>query len=223
MGTSLSRSEIAFQRAPRPDILSQLSGIDVEGPFFRVHQERPDEDRGCWWFAGTEECAVPGGRFDLLLPRGTLYLAETPLAAALEFCGRYLAHGLPIPVTAVAGRIVSQVHGKLTHLGDLTHKEAPKVGVTREIYSLGNYEITTSWAIGLAHLKYRGLEYYPRFSTDNAAAYAVFGQAGRHKPAELTLVSVETLGKVLHAEGSTPRQLPSQQDAVDDTAEVESR
>ena len=223
MGTSLSRAEIALQPAPGPDILNQLPGVEVEGPFFRVHQERPDEHRGCWWFAGTEQGAVPPGRFDLQSPRGTLYLAETPLAAALESCGRYLAHGIPIPVTAVAGRLVSQIHGELTYLGDLTHTEAPKVGVTREISSLDNYEVTTSWAIGLDRLKYRGLKYYPRFSTDTAAAYALFGKAGAHKPAELTAVSAETLGNVLHAEGFTPRQLPSPQDAVDDTAEVESR
>lgn len=220
----MNRSDVALRPAPGPELLQWLPRVDAHGPHYRVHQERPGTDGGCWWFAGTERSSEPEGRFDLPIPRGTLYLAETRLAAALELCGRYLAGRVPIPVTAVEGRVVSKIEGKLADLGDLTDKDAAKVGVTREISSIDNYKVTVSWASGADALSFNGLKYNPRFSTANDAAFSIFGDAGPNVPAGLSISSAISLGQVLHEEGFAPKHLPSMKEAVDDSIDdIESR
>lgn len=220
----MKRSDVALQPAPGPEVLKWLPRVNADGPHFRVHQERPGIDGGCWWFAGIEGRSEPGGRFDLPVPRGTLYLAETRLAAALELCGRYLAGRVPIPVTAIEGRVVSQIEGKLTDLGDLTDKDAAKVGVTREISSIDSYKITVSWASGADALSFNGLKYNPRFSTANDAALAIFGDAGANVPTGLSISSAVSLGQVLYEEGFAPKNLPSMKEAIDDSVDnIETR
>lgn len=217
----MNRSNVALQRAPDPDTLRQLARRDHEGPFFRVHKRRHAQDDGCWWFAGSTPQKPPGGRFDLPEPRGTLYLAETPLAAAREIYGRYLASGVPVPVTSVADRLVSRIQGRLCDLGDLTDKDALKVGVTHEINTLNDYEVTASWAIAAFRAGFRGLCYYLRFSPNISMAIAYFGEAGPHKPVGLECSASQPLAKVLHDEGVTVCDLPSSEDAVDDTQDVD--
>lgn len=218
----MHRSNVALRRAPDPAVLHQLASCERTGPFFREHQKRPGDDYGCWWFSGTKTGSSPGGRFDLQRPRGTLYLAESPLAAALERCGRYLASGRPIPVTAVADRVVTQLEGTLCALGDLTDKHAVKVGITQEINTLNDYEITASWAIAADRARFQGLKYTPRFSAEPVGAIAYFGTAGAHKPPELSISSSKPLAKVLDGEGYSVSRLPSVQEAADNSLDVDS-
>ncbi|GAA2046254.1 hypothetical protein GCM10009720_28920 [Yaniella flava] len=96
--------------------------------------------------------------------------------------------------------------------------------MTREIHSIDNYEITVSWAVGADALTFSGLKYHPRFSTANDAAFAIFGRAGANVPAGLSVISVASLGQVLYEEGFVPRNLPSLNEAVDDSADnIETR
>lgn len=191
---------------------------------FREHEDRSDPDRGCWWFSGTPEGQNPEGRFDLPLPRGTFYLAETAVASALERCGRYLAQRMPIPVTAIEKRVVSTVIGQVNGLGDFTHTQSAAIGVTSEIGTVGDYPLTATWALGAFKYGLPGVKYHPRFSPGPDSAFALFGDAGAHRAPGLSVAAVRTLAEILAEAGFVPRLIPSEAEAADDEADdIDSR
>ncbi|MGP5088583.1 RES domain-containing protein [Brachybacterium tyrofermentans] len=216
----MNRSDAALQPVSDAHEISGLPRASSQGTFYREHQERPGEDGGCWWFSGTAAGASPEGRFDLPTPRGSLYLAETARVASRERCGRFLAHRSPIPVTFVEGRVISTVDGALRDLADLTHDDAADVGTTREIGTLDDYVVTCTWAVAASLEGFTGLRYFPRFTTGNGKAFAVFGDAGAHVPAGFSITSVAPLASVLAHEGVPPRMIPSSWEAVDDGEDV---
>jgi len=191
---------------------------------FREHEDRRDPDHGCWWFSGTPEGQTPEGRFDLPLPEGTFYLAETAVASALERCGRYLAQRMPIPVTAIEKRVVSTVIGRVNGLGDFTNTRSVAIGVTSEIGTVDDYSLTATWAIGASKNGMSGVKYHPRFSTGPDSAFALFGAAGVHRAPGLSVTAVRTLAEVLAGEGIVPRLIPSEAEAaVDEADDIDSR
>lgn len=64
--------------------------------------------------------------------------------------------------------------------------------------------MAADWVVGVGALSSGGLKYYPRFSTANAAALAMFGDAGANVPAGLSISSAASLGQVLYEEGYAP-------------------
>lgn len=220
----MKRSDPALRAAPGPGTVAQLPRVGVPGPFYREHQLRRGDDGGCWWFSGTPDGEEPAGRFDLPLPRGSLYLAETERVASRERCGRFLAGHMPIPVTFVQDRVVTTVEGELEGLADLAQDAASDLGVTREIGTIADYGLTASWAAAADGVGFTGLRYFPRFTTGTATAFAVFGDAGAHPPDGLRRTSVTSLADVLSREGDIPRMLPAARDAIDDDEDsVDSR
>jgi len=216
----VNRSAPAIQPASDAHEISRLPRASVQGTFYREHQERPGADNGCWWFSGTAEGETPEGRFDLSAPRGSLYLAGTERVATRERCGRFLARAAPIPVTFVEGRVISAVDGALHNLADFTHDGAADVGVTREIGTLDDYAVTSTWAAAADRDGFTGLRYFPRFTTGDGKAFAVFGEAGAHAPEGFSITSVTSLAAVLAGEGLPPRMIPTALEAVDDDEEV---
>lgn len=217
----MKRADRALREAPDRATLRRLPRTELVGTVYREHADRPDGDRGCWWFASTSRGGEPGGRFDLPAPRGTLYVAETPSAAARERCGRFLAAHVPIPEGLVVGRVVSAVMGACSDLGDLTDPGAAAVGVTGEIHTVDDYRLTTSWSSAADALGLAGLKYMPRFTPGSEAAYALFGAEGPFVPRGFAVVGVQALAEVLVEMGVFPRALPRKADAVDDAAEVD--
>lgn len=196
-----------------------LPRTSADGPLFREHGDRKGTDRGCWWFSCTGENEDPQGRFDLPAPRGTLYLAESAQAAARERCGRFLAHHRPVPVTFVEDRVISTVEGSASGIADFTHHDAAECGVTREISTIDDYTLTTTWSAAVDDAGFTGVKYSPRFSTGADAAYALFGTAGAHAPKGFTITSVSSLSEVLGREGIGARIIPASREAVDDDAD----
>lgn len=200
-------------------MIALLPRTSADGPLFREHEDREGADRGCWWFSCTGTDEEPQGRFDLPAPRGSLYLAESAQVAARERCGRFLAHHRPIPVTFVEGRVVSTVEGSARDIADFTHHDAAECGATREISTIDDYILTTTWSAAADDADFAGVKYSPRFSTGADAAYALFGSAGAHPPEEFTITSVSSLPEVLAREGIGARVIPTTREAVDDEAD----
>ena len=131
-----------------------------------------------WWFSSI------GGRFDLPEPRGTCYLATTPLAAVRERLGPVLAARRTVPATALDGVVVSTLRCSVpqgaasVRLADLRVAAAADFGVTRELESMTPYDVPRAWADAFDRAGLDGVRYGPRFSPGPASALAVFGACG---------------------------------------------
>jgi hypothetical protein len=125
---------------------------------------------------------TPEGRFDLAAPEGTCCLGETEGAAVREKVGRYLAAHLPIPPEGYEGRAVSRIASLKADgpIADLTSPRAAAQGVTGEIHTIGDYDLTVTWATAIRREAFGGIRYQPRFTPGQEAAVAMFGPAGSH-------------------------------------------
>ena len=166
---------------PPDDLMGFPSAQAEHGPWFRAHPERPGPDKGCWWFTSHASGVTPDGRFDLLMPNGTCYLADSAQAAVRERVGRYSAARTWVPAHAVDGVLVSSVatlHTGRRPLADSTHASAAASGATRELSVATGYGLTSRWAQALFRDGFAGLLYQPRFSTGSEVAVALFGAEG---------------------------------------------
>ena len=211
---------------PPPDDLTDFPKYKPDNREFlyREHAARDGSpDFGCWYFSGHKEGEEPGGRFDLTLPNGTCYLAESELAAASERCGRFLASGMPIPPHMYAGRVVTKVNlpETIALIADATTSDASKHHqVTRELFSGNNHALTAQWADALHHAGCTGIAYEPRFSVGAGRALGVFGDAGPRP--EAPIVESRRLADVLAESNVRYDKVPAASEAQpEDTAEVE--
>jgi hypothetical protein len=182
--TTKRRSQSALGEPP--DDLSGFPHLQDSPPsWFRAHIARPDppdRDRGCWWFTGITAHVPAEGRFDLPMPSGTCYFADSPEAAVRERIGHYLADRDWVPASEVDGRLVTEVttlHTQSRPIADATRAEAiDHFGATRELGTLNAFDVTARWAPALHGAGFAGLVYRPRFSPGHERAVATFGKAG---------------------------------------------
>ena len=128
---------------------------------------------GPWWFSSNAQ-----GRFDLVPPRGTCYLADDEVGALLEVLG-------PVHVVspAWAGRL------SMWHLGlprqcsaaDTTVRGARGFGVTSELASVTPYALPQRWAAAFAAAGHQGVRYRIRHDPGGSRALALFGAAGERR------------------------------------------
>ncbi|MFC0454680.1 RES family NAD+ phosphorylase [Rhodococcus jostii] len=112
---------------------------------FRCH----GAEHGPWWFANAEY-----GRFDLADTHGTCYTAESEQITLLETWGGMRV----IPGTELAARAVSRMPITTDRvLADLTSNTAAQFGVTAEIFTTGNYQLTQMWASALRAAGFDGI------------------------------------------------------------------
>ncbi len=144
--------------------------LTPEHPLYRAHTA----GLGPWWFSSDG-----GGRFDLLVPRGTCYLADTALAALRERLGVVLGGSPAVPSSLLAGAVVSALQlPEGRDCADLQASAASAFGVTRELESMVPYAVPQAWARAFDAEGLGGVAYGPRFSTGDATSYAVFGDGG---------------------------------------------
>lgn len=185
--TRASRHKRRARRAlgEPPASLSDFPHLTNKPPaWFRAHTQRTGRDGGCWWFSSHAEGASPDGRFDLVTPDGTCYLANSRHAAALEKVGRYLARHTWVPASAVDGVVVTRVdtlHTGSRLIADWTSPSAPVVGATRELSTTPDYRLSSRWAQAFFRDGFAALVYQPRFSTGDELAIALFGPEGRRE------------------------------------------
>ncbi|OZC59830.1 hypothetical protein CH267_06895 [Rhodococcus sp. 06-621-2] len=138
---------------------------------FRCHSA----SRGPLWFANGGH-----GRFDLADTHGTCYTAESEQITLLETWGGMRV----VPSTELTARAVTrlEVTGQRV-LADLTSNTAAQFGVTAEVFTTGNYQLTQLWASALRAAGYSGVRYWARHGpTHTHACLALFDTAGAHTP-----------------------------------------
>lgn len=140
-------------------------------PVYRSHPV----NRGAWWFSSR------GGRFDLAVPQGTCYLAEDEVVTLLESWGgiqvvpSYVADSRAVSVVAVEGDRA---------LADLTSNRASSFGMTSEVFTTTDYDLTQLWASELHGAGFDGIRYWARHDLrHDHACLAIFDTAGDHSAA----------------------------------------
>lgn len=160
-------------------------------------------EHGPWWFSSTGE-----GRFDLVPPRGTCYLADDEVAALLEVLG---------PVTVVSPTWARRL--RLWHLelptqcsaADTTVREARGFGVTAEIATIVPYQTPQAWAAALAAAGHQGIRYRVRHDPGGARALALFGAAGertRWRRGRNQPIAGRLLARLAHETGVAVAPIP---------------
>jgi hypothetical protein len=129
---------------------------------------------GPWWFGSDG-----GGRFDLPVPRGTCYLASSPVVAVRERLGTVLGGQPVVAASLLADVVVSTLHlPDDRDLADVESAAATRFGVTRELETMVPYAVPQAWARAFDGAGVGGVAYGPRFTVGDAASYAIFGPAG---------------------------------------------
>ena len=141
-------------------------------------------ERSPWWFASAPPAG--GGRFDLVAPRGTCYVADTVETAVRERLRQTLSASGVVTTRMADSFAVSLFAAPraftCAHIGVA---RAARFGVTRELESLtpGNYVLSRAWASALCDAGFEGVRYGARFTPGPANAWALFGSAGdRERP-----------------------------------------
>lgn len=161
----------------RPDALARVPGAALP---LRLH--RVSQWAGPWWFASTGR-DHDAGRFDLPLPHGTCYLAETLEGALLEKVLRRPKR--IVAAEQLAGLFhVTVAVVKQPRTADLTARAVTSLGVNAEISTGLDYAKTRAWAAALHCSGWKALRYALR--ADAALRHrgvALFGGAGLHRRA----------------------------------------
>ena len=154
-----------------------LAILDANKSIVRSHRA----ERSPWWFSAAPDSEQIGGRFDLITPNGTCYVADTVEVATRE----------RLRETVLAARIVSSDFAdsfsvstftvpKAYNCANIDSTQAANFGVTRELAALppAYYPISRAWASAFSESAFKGIRYGARFSPGAESAWALFGKAG---------------------------------------------
>jgi hypothetical protein len=166
--------------------LADLPARPLAGtPLFRVWRRRlPDGSAraSAWWFASRPDEAEAGGRFDLLAPDGTCYLATSLVGAVLEALQAYLGN-LPQAELDVRAAVEVEPPGEAPDAADLTNPSTAGRGVTAGVWAGTDRARTRRWASALRRdgwwALHTGVHHDP---SGTLRAVALFDHAGEHPP-----------------------------------------
>lgn len=150
-----------------PDDLPELPSTKLGvKPLWRIHAGVAP------WFFDTG----PDGRFNLA-ESGTCYLAEEPIGAFVEKFGRLLRPGGVIPEPLVDAQRLSRLRPPKANVVDLTDPTVlGLIGLTAEIHSISDYNLTQGWAFVLHGAGYDGIRYKARHDPrGELVSIALFG------------------------------------------------
>jgi hypothetical protein len=173
-----------------PDDLGRFPTYRLEARrrLYRVHRA----DNAPVWFSSDGS-----GRFDLTGDRGTLYLAVSELGALIEV----FRSGTLVAEAEVAARRLSTIaFDSAVGIADAAIGRARAYGITAEIHSSPDYELTQAWARGLASAGFAGIRYRLRHDpAQREIGIALFGASGEDRSirAEATDVIAEALTRRL--------------------------
>ena len=133
--------------------------------------------RSPWWFSSDLS-----GRFDLVCPEGTCYLAMDAMTALRERFGHDLVDQGVITFETAARTLVSTLQLPTGRwLANTCHDDAAGYGVTRELGTCADYDIPQAWAAVFHGAGLAGIRYQTRFTTGprpNAAALRIRPDSG---------------------------------------------
>lgn len=157
-----------------------------------------------WWFSSDLS-----GRFDLVPPNGTCYLATDLETALRERFGHALVNQGVVTFEAAARTHVSRLRVPAGRwLANTCHDGAAHFGMTRELGTCADYRLPQAWAAAFHGSGLSGTRYQTRFTTGpRPNAVALFGEAGQQEwPVDdAPLAGVDACGDV----GITVVHLPS--------------
>jgi RES domain len=151
-----------------PDDLPELPSTKLgTKPLWRIHAA----DVAPWFFD-----VGPDGRFNLA-ESGTCYLAEESIGAFVEKFGRLLRPGGVIPEPLVDAQRLSRLRPPKANVVDLTDPTVlGLIGLTAEIHSTSDYNLTQGWALALQEAGYDGIRYKARHDPrGQLVSIALFG------------------------------------------------
>jgi RES domain len=163
-----------------PDELPELPGAKRgTKPLWRIHAA----DASPWFFD-----IGPDGRFSLA-ESGTCYLAEEPIGAFVEKFGRLLRPGGVIPELLVDAQRLSRLRPPKARVVDLTDPTVlGLIGLTAEIHSTSDYNLTQDWALALQEAGYDGIRYKARHDPrGQLVSVALFGSGKPPRSAAKTM------------------------------------
>ncbi|MGV1048068.1 MAG: RES family NAD+ phosphorylase [Solirubrobacterales bacterium] len=137
----------------------------------------------------------PDGRFNLS-ESGTCYLAEEPTGAFVEKFGRLLRPGGVIPEPLVDAQRLSRLRPPKANVVDLTDPTVlGLIGLTAEIHSTSDYNLTQGWALALQEAGYDGIRYKARHDPrGELVSIALFGSGkSRRSAAKTTTIPVDLI------------------------------
>jgi hypothetical protein len=136
-------------------------------PLWRIHAA----DVAPWFFD-----VGPDGRFNLA-ESGTCHLAERPIGAFVEKFGRLLRPGGVVPEPLVDTQRLSRLRPPKAIAVDLTDPTVlGLIGLTAEIHSTTDYNLTQGWALALQDAGYAGIRYKARHDPrGQLTSIALFG------------------------------------------------
>lgn len=120
------------------------------------------------------------GRFDLPVPRGSCYLAETSAGAFVEVFQQWIAQRIPIPRSEVNARYESTLSTPFRcRLADCTHPRALAFGATGAIHAIPDRALTQAWAAAFHAAGFGGVRYVVSGApTMKLVGIALFHSAG---------------------------------------------
>ena len=127
--------------------------------------------RTTWWFSSDGS-----GRFDLVRPRGTCYLATDRFAALRE-----ASRGGPVTPQWATGREVRRVAppDPAARLAATTWARAARFGVTTELVTITPYDLPRRWAVAFWLAGFAGIRHELRHDPRaRSSGVSLFGDAG---------------------------------------------
>lgn len=160
---------------------SDLSGLDdwqagAQRVLYRCHSS----DFGPWFFssAPADDEQGPGGRWEVQAPDGTCHTGTGTAAALWERFGPDF-HDLGfVPQDSVARtKVIFLDLDTSKRIADLQGPAGPRLGVTGELSTTGNYDMTQVWAQAAHDIGWDGIKAASRFAPQHDVV-ALFGPAG---------------------------------------------
>lgn len=169
-----SRQRTALPLPPADLTRFPRSRLLPGAPLYRAHTVGTSP----WWFS-----ADLSGRFDLLQPDGTCYLATDVATALRERFGHELVRQGTITFQAASRTQVSTLQVPAARwLANTCSPAAANFGLTRKIATCPSHQLPQAWAAALFEGgRHAGIRYQTRFAAGavpNAAA--LFDAAGEH-------------------------------------------
>ena len=167
---------------PPASRLRQLSGRRLAGKvLYRVVRSGRLSP---WWFASRPATAPGrGGRFDLVSPEGTCYLATIPAGAALEAFQDF-GRGV-LPESELRARRLARlsVPDGAPDAADLVEPKSRGAGVTEALRAGQDRALTQSWADALRRAGWQALWYGLQHDpSGQLRGVALFDFEGEHAP-----------------------------------------
>lgn len=125
------------------------------------------------------------GRFDLATPLGTCYFGDDPLASLVEVFREAAVVAETLIMTKALSLLRPRSEGRLA---DVAHPRSRRFGVTGEIHTTTDYDMTQAWAGALHRAGFDGIRYRVRHDpAQDLVGIALFGSAGVHDDALVTV------------------------------------